>query len=187
MGGLVRLNKLESAANYFLNGRRSLEDIADDPSNPPYLHISKSWVTRWLRRNPHLATVPRKPIEAARAMATEPSSIAAYYSRLQAAIAGVGYDDIWNMDESGFTVGGGGGKRKIVTLNKDKPRHYLASQGSRENITVVEAISAAGSYIPPFIIKKAKTVQCQYGRNPLDTRTTLATSDTGYTNDILML
>lgn len=43
---------------------------------------------------------------------------------------------------------GRGRKRKIVTLDWAKPKHYLTAQGVRKRPTVIKATSTAESFIP---------------------------------------
>lgn len=53
------------------------------------------------------------------------------------------------MDETGFQIGVG--KDKMV-ITKHKRAYYFAIPTNRELATAIEAISAAGDYIPAFLI-----------------------------------
>jgi hypothetical protein len=68
---------------------------------------------------------------------------------------GIHMDDIWNFDETGFMMGMIS-TGKVVTSAKRRGGPKSVQPGSREWVTVVEAINAEGQSIPPFIIVKGK-------------------------------
>ncbi|KAM4067405.1 Tc5 transposase DNA-binding domain-containing protein [Hirsutella rhossiliensis] len=62
---------------------------------------------------------------------------------------GIPPEDIWNMDETGFRIGVG--KDQLI-VTKRKRAHYFGIPENRESATDIEAISAGGACIPPFLI-----------------------------------
>lgn len=95
--------------------------------------------------------------------------------------------DAATKDEAGFRIGIGG-KRKIITFSsKRKEKHYLASDMDRESLTIIEAISASGQYIPAYVIFQAKTHLASTFRTELDPSTVFNTSEKGFTTDIIAL
>ena len=62
---------------------------------------------------------------------------------------------IFNMDESGFPLQGTNSKLKVVAETGSKNIHRLASD-SKEQITVLACVSAAGEFQKPLIIFPGK-------------------------------
>jgi len=79
-------------------------------------------------------------------------------------------DNIWNCDEKGITMGRGGQREKAIVRAGRKEAMAL-SEGSREFVSVLETISAAGRIISPFIIYQGKTHRASYYLNGLITTT----------------
>ena len=61
---------------------------------------------------------------------------------------------MWNMDEKGFVLGKA--NRAKVVCQRGRSAPIQQSDGSREFTTVLEAVSANGKTIVPFIIMKGK-------------------------------
>ena len=67
---------------------------------------------------------------------------------------GIQPDDLWNMDETGFQIGYG---KQGFCVTKGRKARPIAIPTNRETATAIEAISAAGEVIQPFLILKGKT------------------------------
>ncbi len=94
--------------------------------------------------------------------------------------------DIYNMDETSFCIGTRG-KQCIITWNTHQ-RCMAACSTNREFVTVVECVSANKEVIPPLVILPGKKVMESWVINiDLLDDFSLATSDTGYSNDDLSL
>ena len=93
-------------------------------------------------------------------------------------------EDCYNMDETGFRIGIG---KDQWAITKDLKRPmYLLSASNRDLITAVECINAAGNVIAPKLILPGVLHQQAWFKNTnLDDDYLLATSSTGYTNDVL--
>jgi hypothetical protein len=130
VGGSVSIAKPQAVANIIIMEAAN----GVDPLPKPVSHM---WTGRLLRRHPEVAAVVQKPLEVARMMAQKPHKVEEYFEDLQALMMkwGVGKDDLWNMNETGFSVGMDG-KRKIITFAASKKaKHYLASELDRESVT----------------------------------------------------
>jgi hypothetical protein len=100
---------------------------------------------------------------------------------------GIQPDDIWNFDETGFIMGKIQPK-KVVTTAERRGRPKLVQPGNREWVTVIEAVSAEGQSIPPFIIVKGKKhLRSWYEGSTLPVDWVIALSENGWTNNQLGL
>ncbi len=87
------------------------------------------------------------------------------------------------MDETGFRIGMG---KDHLIITKRKRTHYFALPENRESATGIEAISAAGQYIPAFFILSGKQHMARwYEGEALEPTSVIGVSPTGYTNDKL--
>ena len=90
------------------------------------------------------------------------------------------------MDETGFCIGCGK-VYWVVTLDPDKPL-LLTDPDNRKYLTSVETISGGGLSIPPMLILSAIVILEKWVQeNDLDGNIPLATSLTGYSNDVLAM
>ena len=92
----ICLKHIRSAAEYILN-------IASDPDHPPK-PLGQDWVTRFLKWHPEYYKRKQKPLSAEQKNAHEEESIRDAYKKFQRGVQerGVQFQDIWNMDETGF-------------------------------------------------------------------------------------
>ncbi|PMD49486.1 uncharacterized protein K444DRAFT_549235, partial [Hyaloscypha bicolor E] len=98
---------------------------------------------------------------------------------------GICFEDIWNMDETGFCISVL--NRKIVIIYLNTKAIYLADPDNRESLTIIKTVSAGGKVIILFLILKEKILVEVYFNNNLDTELVFATSSTGYLNNTLSL
>ena len=90
------------------------------------------------------------------------------------------------MDKTGFRVGCGKG-HWVVTLDPDKSL-LLTDSDNREYLTSVETISGGGLSILPMLILSGIVILEKWAKeNDLDGNIPLATSPTGYSNDVLAM
>lgn len=89
------------------------------------------------------------------------------------------------MDETGFQIGIG--RDELVITRKNDNRVGLPQ--NRESCTIIEAISAGASVIPPFIVLKGQRHMAKWYDDSvkLDHGSKIAVSPSGYTNDELSL
>jgi hypothetical protein len=92
--------------------------------------------------------------------------------------------DIYNIDETGFSIGVGRRHRVITRAgNSYGRRQTISDPNNRDYITSIEAISAAEIAIAPILILKNSELQERWIVDTLDDSTALACSETGYSND----
>jgi hypothetical protein len=68
---------------------------------------------------------------------------------------GIGEDDVYNFDETGFMMGiiSTG---MVVTSSERRGRPRMAQQRNKEWVTVIQGINSRGWAIPPYIIVAGK-------------------------------
>ncbi|KAM4063346.1 DDE superfamily endonuclease [Hirsutella rhossiliensis] len=90
----------------------------------------------------------------------------------------------WNFDETGFMVGYLHKGTFIWTFREiDTP--ILSDAHDTVSVTAIEAISAAGSCIPSFVILPGVQIPARWVSNSLDDDTIISTSQKGYINDLI--
>ena len=161
-----------------------------DPITGPrfYPAIGNSWVQRFLHRHTELATAICCTIEAARIKETTKEAIDKWFDHFSQVVAQhqISTENIYNIDESGFSIGEIKGAQVVV--NKTLMTKYLAHPGRQEWVTVVECISADGSSIPPLVIFKGKNVSSSWiSQKALDKNMHFASSINGWTSNELGL
>jgi len=149
--------------------------------------VGGRWAERFdFRRGIHIRRT--QPIDIERKMAHDPHNIEIWFDRYRRVIErhGILFDDVWNMDETGFRVGIGRGD-KVLALKHGKV--YVPSETNRDCTTVVEAASGRGFSVPPMVILRGQEHLTRWYTNAvgLETDFLIALSESGYTNDRLHL
>ena len=120
-----------------------------------YDHIRQNWITQFLNRLPELAARYARRIDRQRVHANNPLSIKDHFRKLEALIrTHIEPNAISNVDEKGFLLGQST-KAKVVGQRRKKNPH-IKQHGSREMVTLIEAVTASGFVYPPFLITKWK-------------------------------
>lgn len=147
----------------------------------------KKWFYSFLRRNPNLTVRQPECTSLARAKGFNKDNVSQFFDLLESSITKYGLtpDRIFNVDESGFNTV----QKRPQKIVAQKGKHQVGVVASGErgvNTTVVCAVSAAGIYIPPMIIFKAKKMNHAFevGAPP---GSIVKISDTGYINSDLFL
>ncbi|KAI0568467.1 hypothetical protein TUN199_11978, partial [Pyrenophora tritici-repentis] len=97
----------------------------------------KHWMAAFLKRNPRVASVVGRKIEAARAEGATPVQIRAFlelFERTRTRL-GIRAEDIWNMDETGKALGVCANTRVLASSQKKKAYHQ--SPENREWASVI--------------------------------------------------
>ena len=148
--------------------------------------IGELWVNRFIRRHPELISKYTRRYDYQRARCEDPELIKNWLDCVKETIQkyGILEQDIYNMDESGFQMGVTS-TAKVICGSETRNSHAKSIQpGNREWITIIIAINAAGSVLPPQIIFAGKKHQSQwYSITPKEYR--ISMSDNGWTNDAL--
>ncbi|KAH9292343.1 hypothetical protein KI387_042469 [Taxus chinensis] len=116
----------------------------------------KSWWYGFRRRHPDLTIRTAEGLDRDRAVMLRPRIVAAFYDNLQKMYTTNQYgpNKIWNCDETGVQAGRNCGMRVIAKLGCRSVPHIMSK--SREWITVLCCVNAAGQSIPGFYLFKAK-------------------------------
>ncbi|RFN45100.1 hypothetical protein FIE12Z_10660 [Fusarium flagelliforme] len=169
---------------------RIVEDMANRllaaRNKPP---VGKRWASNFIERQPELQKRLPRTYGYKRALCEDPTIIRNWFRLIENTIMkyGIQPDDIWNFDETGFIMGKIQPK-KVVTTAERRGRPKLVQPGNREWVTVIEAVSAEGQSIPPFIIVKGKKhLRSWYEGSTLPVDWAITLSENGWTNNKLGL
>jgi len=127
--------------------------------NHDFTPLGNAWISQFLSRQPRVASIVGRSIEAPRAQAASPEVIQAFlelFERTRIEL-GIHYEDIWNMDETGVALGVGVNSQVLASSRKKKA--YVESPENREWVSIVEAVSAAGQKLQALVIFKGKSLQ----------------------------
>ncbi|KAJ0126384.1 Uncharacterized protein HZ326_30513 [Fusarium oxysporum f. sp. albedinis] len=169
---------------------RGVEEMANrllaDRNAPP---VGKRWASNFVKRHDELKTRFFRRYDYQRAKCEDPAEIRKWFKLVENTIAKYGIDlaDIYNFDEVGFMMGviANG---MVVTGTERRARPKLVQPGSREWITVIQAINAEGWAIPPFIIGAGQYHLANWYRDSnLPDEWAIATSPNGWTDNELGL
>ena len=137
-----------------------------DGRQNPFLNNrpGKDWWYAFLRRHPELAMRSPEPLQLARASACSEEILSRWYTAFKQFLEVNDLNDparIWNADETGCPLCPKSGK--VLALSGAK-NVYQVTSDTKEQITTLCAISAAGNIIPPMHIFSGQ----RFRYNPLD-------------------
>ncbi|KAJ6437614.1 LOW QUALITY PROTEIN: transposase-like protein [Purpureocillium lavendulum] len=168
----MRLRGVEEMANHLLRVRDA----------PP---VGKNWASKFVKRRPELRTRFSRKYDYQRAKCEDAKLIGEWFALVRNTKAKYGIldDDTYNFDETGFMMGvifAG----MVVTTSDGRSRAKLAQPGNWEWSTVIQAVSALGWAIPPFIILAAQHHLANwYQECDLPANWRIATTDNGWTTN----
>lgn len=146
--------------------------------------VGKNWVYRFIDRLPeNYKRVVQKPQEVDRSDAESRDEIEMWFNNLSNMIQefGVGPENLWNFDETGFVIGQG--KKEAVVTAHIRSAKRIASNSSRESITIVECVNAEGKVIPPLIIPKGERHMEEWYNHIKDDDWLIAPAANGFITD----
>jgi len=136
----------------------------NDPSitHVAYDEIGEQWVKRFMSRHPDLDSLIAEQIEAARIKETSRPVLEKWFTDVKSIIDEFNIEpqDIYNMDETGFSIGSI--KATRVIIDRTQNIRYSAYPGRQEWVSVIECISMDGSALPPLVIFKGKTLSSRW-------------------------
>lgn len=120
------------------------------------------WLKGFTKRNPTISLRLPESTSSARARAFNRVQIGKYFEQLERALEQVNYNPtkIWNMDESGLSTVASKNCKVYATKGK-KQVGVLSSAERGQHLTVVCAMSASGSYLPPCFIFPRKNMKIE--------------------------
>ena len=148
--------------------------------------LGKRWMQGFFARNPQVKTLRGKSIDSRRVNGASAENIKAFFQLLSIPkVQAIKPCNRWNMDETGIMQGHRGNG---LVVGKSSRKHILVkSAGSREWVTIIEAVGAEGASLPPLVIFRGKDVQQQWFPDSLEEWESwrFITSPNGWTsNDI---
>ena len=99
---------------------------------------------------------------------------------------GIHITDTYNFDETGFRIRVGRAQR-IITRDAHR-KAYIPDPDNRESFTAIETISGDGHVLPPMLIlSSTQHLEKWFFDGGLEDKTLVAVTETGYTNDDILL
>ena len=131
------------------------QEILRQSGNPTAV-LGKNWIDRFMKRHLSLQVKVPDRLDKPRKLATTAAILDRHMMLYKAAVKehNIQKENIWNMDEKGFMLGAVSKIKVICKRAKGTPTAQM--DGSRDFITVLEAVSASGRLLPPYIIWKGK-------------------------------
>ena len=179
---------LKQSAQGLAPSRSIVREMADKllrsrGSNP----VGKNWVDNFVKRTPELQKRWSRPYDYQRAACEDPAAIQRWFDLIQETKLkyGITDDDIHNFDETGFIMG----KilsQMVITGSEAAGRKKVIQLGNREQVTIIQGVSAAGHLLPPFVIF-AGSVLINTWFKDLPRDWILEVSPNGWTNNQLAL
>ena len=159
----------------------TIVDPADRKTGP----LGKEWVTNFLHRHPELKSVVGAPIDANRVKDTTVEALERWFEAYKREVLddeNVLMSNVYNFDESGFSIGTIQAARVIVSLKADS--RFQANPGRQEWVTVMEAICTDGSAISPVVIFKGEQFNTSWVSNvPVPEGWLFSNNSKGWTNN----
>ncbi|XP_070182914.1 jerky protein homolog-like [Littorina saxatilis] len=117
----------------------------------------KDWYRLFKRRHPEISLRQPEATSFARAEGFNREAVNRYFNLLEELVDDISLhaSRIFNMDETGISTV----QKRCQKVLAQKGKHQIGSMSSGErgvNTTIVVCASAAGNYVPPFVIFKRK-------------------------------
>jgi len=116
----------------------------------------KFWLQSFLKRHPELSVRSPEPTSLVRAVGFNKPVVLKFFELYKEELGKDAFsgDRIWNADESGLTVVHK--PQKVLAKKGDKQVGRITSGEKGETITIICAMNATGTYLPPTMIFKRK-------------------------------
>jgi hypothetical protein len=143
------------------------------------------WVTRLIKRHDEISTKVGHPMDRDRLLAMDERKITQHFDKLRDTISRnkILPEDIWNLDEKGWSLGAGSHHRELVVASSQRKSAHVAQAGRGQWITLLECVSAAGARLPGFYIYEGSAHYFGWYDDTTDERIGYAYSDNGWTSD----
>jgi hypothetical protein len=139
--------------------RQRIKHINDDGiERVTYPPIGKNWTDRFLDRHPQLKSTIGRPIDVVRIKDVTKDTLMKWFNDVRKTFDKHNIDlrNVYNMDESGFSIGKIAATRVII--DKRLRSKYQAQPGQQEWVSVVECICADGSSVAPLVIFRGENL-----------------------------
>jgi hypothetical protein len=121
--------------------------------------LGRKWLRKFLDRNPRVASVVGRKIEAVRVEGTSQEALQEFFRRFEEVQTkfNILLENTWNMDEHGIALGMCVNSQ--VLASSKKKRTYTKSPEDREWVSLIETVSAAGRKTRNLAIFKGQNLQ----------------------------
>jgi hypothetical protein len=149
--------------------------------------IGKHWVDRFKTRTPEIKLQRSRPYDHQRALNEDPRVITPWFELVANTKAkyGIGDDDTYNFDETGFMMGVIQAQM-VFTGSEKRGNPKKIQPGNREWVTDIQGVSAKGWALPPFLIFPGKVLITSWFHN-LPRDWVIEVSPNGWTSNKLGL
>jgi hypothetical protein len=145
--------------------------------------VGKNWMAAFLKRNPRVASIVGRKIEAARVERATPKQIRAFLELFESVRTRLGIQtDTWNIDKTGKALGVCANTRVLASSQKKKAYHQ--SPENRVWASIIECVSASGKKLRPAVIFKGKNLQSTWFPSTIPDWL-FATSENGWTSNAI--
>lgn len=137
--------------------RASILEMATNLLSPGSEPLGVNWHEGFEARNPDVKIILCSALDRQRALTNSRSGYETYWANLVyiCVTYGIPPENMWNFDEKGFIIGKCGRYTVYTRPDRHNPGKLIQS-GNRQSTTDGETISAAGKFIPPYIINRGK-------------------------------
>ena len=121
--------------------------------------VGKLWISHFLRRQPRVASIVGRKLEAQRAEAATPEQVRVFlelYERTRQRL-NIRTENIYNMDETGVALGVCTNTRVLSSSQKKKA--YNQSLENREWVLIIKCVLATGRKLRCAVIFKGQSLQ----------------------------
>ncbi|XP_030834702.1 uncharacterized protein LOC115921391 [Strongylocentrotus purpuratus] len=157
------LNRIPQCSSITRKGLRCRRDAKIQGQAP------KCTQHRFLKRNPRLSLRTPQAIGKERAIVTV-GTINKWFDEFESYLKEVNAMSIltepnrmFNCDESGFALGGGGKAGKRVLAEKGSKVVHVVKSSDKSQVTVLATVSATGTFPPPLIVLPGIRAEYHYG------------------------
>jgi len=163
-------------------------DFKGNYHGPDLSVIGKNWHKRFLQRHQKLKSIYSRALDNDRAMNNNPVILRDFFTILDKVIKEfkIGPHNIYNMDEKGFLIGLIQRSLRVIEKSDEKAA-FLRQPGSRETVTVIEAVGIFAQDIPPIVIMKGEKHLYGWYHGKIPGHWTTAVSPNGWTDAYLGL
>ena len=144
--------------------------------------IGKHWVYHFIKRQPRIASVVGRKLEAQRADAATPEQLRAFLQLYEDTRQRLNIQagDTYNMDETGIALGVCTNTRVVSSSKKKKA--YIRSPENREWVSIIECVSAIGRKLRCAVIFKGQSLQTTWFPSSYVPDWIYTTSENGWTS-----
>jgi hypothetical protein len=141
LGLSPRRDRIATAANSILK-----EGHSDKSSPPPT--IGEHWIQRFLARHPEYKIRRRRSMDIERKRAHDKTTIEQWFQSYHQALEkyGITPHDLYNFDETGFSIGVG--RDQWIITREPRRKIFGSNEMNREHLTAIEAKAQMALFVP---------------------------------------